>query len=418
MGTIKVDGLGKVYKIYAHRWQRFGEWLAPWAGARHDEHWVLRGIDFTIKAGEAVGIVGRNGAGKSTLLKLLAGTTKATEGTVQIDGRIAALLELGMGFHPEFTGRQNLYMAGLLLGMARDELDVLTPEILDFAEIGDAIDQPLRTYSSGMHLRLAFSLATAAEPDILIVDEALAVGDAAFQHKCFRRIRDFRDNGVTLLFVSHDPLAVKSICDRAILLEGGSIALDGTPDLVLDYYNALIATGARSEEKPLIVQSQSQTRSGSQQARILRVSMSHRGVDAQSVVVGEPVSILVDYEVAHALGGLTVGILIRDRLGNDVYGTNTNFLGFPLPADAMGQVCVEFIIPSLRLGVGTYSITVALHADASHLDANYDWWDQALTFQVTAAESNRFVGVVKLDAAARLVSPVPSSPCRDASQAP
>ena len=204
-------------------------------------HWILQGIDLAIAPGETVGLIGINGAGKSTLLKILAGTTRPTTGSLHMTGRVAALLELGMGFHPDFSGRQNVHMAGQLMGLSAANLQDLMPAIEAFAEIGEYIDQPVRVYSSGMQMRLAFSIATAARPDILIVDEALSVGDAYFQHKSFDRIRQFRAQGTTILLVSHDKGVIQSICDRAILLSDGHIAMQGAPDAVMDYYNALLA---------------------------------------------------------------------------------------------------------------------------------------------------------------------------------
>lgn len=184
------------------------EWLDPRGKPRHELHWVQQGLNFEVRAGEAVGIIGMNGAGKSTLLKMIVGTTQPTTGSVEMTGRVAALLELGMGFHPDFTGRQNAIMAGQLLGMSVEEILTLMPDIEAFAEIGEYIDEPVRVYSSGMQVRLAFAVATARRPDVLIVDEALSVGDAYFQHKSFDRIREFRKRGTTLLIVSHDKQAI------------------------------------------------------------------------------------------------------------------------------------------------------------------------------------------------------------------
>src|SRR5450830_607215 len=240
-GHIQVSGLGKAYKLYPTRWSRLAEWMFPQLGKRHALKWVLEGIHFNVAPGEAVGLIGINGAGKSTLLKLITGTTQSTTGSVYITGRVAALLELGMGFHPDFTGRQNAMMAGQLIGLSVDEIVSLMPQIEAFAEIGDYIDQPVRVYSSGMQMRLAFSVATAHRPDVLIVDEALSVGDAYFQHKSFDRIREFRKQGTTLLIVSHDKGAIQGICDRAILLNAGRLAMQGEPEAVMDYYNAMLA---------------------------------------------------------------------------------------------------------------------------------------------------------------------------------
>jgi len=239
MGYLRVRNVGKAYKRYPGKWVRLAEWIT--GGERHEKHWVLRDISFDVAPGQAVGIIGVNGAGKSTLLKIITGTTQPTTGSVEAGGRIAALLELGMGFHPDFTGRQNVYMGGQILGLSTEQISELMPEIEAFAEIGDYIDQPLRTYSSGMQVRLAFSVATVQRPDILIVDEALSVGDAYFQHKSFNRIREFREQSTTLLIVSHDRSAIQSLCDRAVLLERGFVIKDGYPEEVMDFYNAIIA---------------------------------------------------------------------------------------------------------------------------------------------------------------------------------
>lgn len=241
MGTITVSNLGKAYKTYPTRLSRLAEWILPFRGPRHSLKWVLRDVSFQVSPGEAVGLIGINGAGKSTLLKLITGTTQPSTGHVAMEGSVAALLELGMGFHPDFTGRQNAYMAGQLLGMSVEQIRELMPQIEAFADIGDYMDQPVRVYSSGMQMRVAFSVATARRPDILIVDEALSVGDAYFQHKSFDRIRQFRKEGTTLLLVSHDKQAIQSVCDRAILLDGGRLAREGRPEEIMDYYNAMIA---------------------------------------------------------------------------------------------------------------------------------------------------------------------------------
>jgi lipopolysaccharide transport system ATP-binding protein len=238
MGSIRVSNLGKAYKRYPNHWSRLAEWIFTFGKKRHQLTWILQDINFEVKPGESIGIIGVNGAGKSTLLKMITGTAHPTNGEVAISGRVAALLELGMGFHPDFTGRQNVSMAGQLIGMSVEEISTLMPEIEAFAEIGEYIDQPVRIYSSGMQVRLAFSVATAVRPDILIIDEALAVGDVFFQQKCFERIRAFCEAGTTLLFVSHAMGSVYSLCDRAILLSEGRIALDASPREVIDLYNA------------------------------------------------------------------------------------------------------------------------------------------------------------------------------------
>lgn len=236
MGSISVSNLGKAYKVYPTRFARLKEWLIPFSKPCHSLKWVLQDINFTVNPGEAVGIIGVNGAGKSTLLKIITGTTQPTTGSIHITGQIAALLELGMGFHPDFTGRQNAFMAGQLLGYSVEEIARLMPEIEAFAEIGDYIDQPVRVYSSGMQVRLAFSVATMVRPDILIVDEALSVGDAFFQAKCYQRIALFKEQGTTLILVSHSVGDIVKHCERVILLKEGRVAVDGSSQTVTNHY--------------------------------------------------------------------------------------------------------------------------------------------------------------------------------------
>ena len=246
MSAIIVTNLGKAYKQYPTRWSRLAEWLDPRHKPRHHLHWVLQDISFSVQPGEAMGIVGINGAGKSTLLKMITGTAQPTIGSAQVTGRVAALLELGMGFHPDFTGRQNVVMAGQLLGYSVEEIVDLMSEIEAFAEIGDYIDQPVRVYSSGMQVRLAFAVSTATRPEVLIVDEALSVGDAAFQRKCFQRIEGFRSAGTTLLFVSHDIETVKKLCTRALFIKEGRLAQLGPAKQVCDEYERYLFGDRRS----------------------------------------------------------------------------------------------------------------------------------------------------------------------------
>jgi lipopolysaccharide transport system ATP-binding protein len=394
MGSILVHGLGKAYKQYANRWSRLGEWLLPWRGPRHQLKWVLQDISFMLAPGEAVGIIGINGAGKSTLLKLITGTTQPTTGNVSIGGRVAALLELGMGFHPDFTGRQNAYMAGQLIGLTVEEINTLMPEIEAFADIGDYIDQPVRVYSSGMQMRLAFSVATARRPDVLIVDEALSVGDAYFQHKSFERIRAFRKLGTTLLIVSHDRAAMQSICDRAILLDRGRLAREGTPEEVMDYYNALIAEREGSTvEQVRTPEGRVQTTSGNGQATVTAITLEDgQGKPLEVANVGVPVTLRVQVRINAPLPRLVLGYMIKDRLGQAIYGTNTHHMGQPLEQLRAGETIeYRFRFP-LNLGAGSYSVTTALTSNETHLADNYEWRDLAHLFVVMNMNRRDFVG--------------------------
>jgi lipopolysaccharide transport system ATP-binding protein len=394
MGSIRVKQLGKAYKQYRNRWSRLGEWLLPWRGPRHHLKWVLEDINFEVAAGEAVGIIGINGAGKSTLLKLITGTAEPSTGTVQISGRVAALLELGMGFHPDFSGRQNAYMAGQLIGLSVDEISVLMPQIEAFADIGDYIDQPVRVYSSGMQMRLAFSVATVRRPDVLIVDEALSVGDAYFQHKSFERIRQFRKLGTTLLIVSHDRAAMQAICDRAILLDRGRLAKQGTPEEVMDYYNALIAEREDSTVEQIVTaEGRVQTTSGNGAACVTSITLENEaGAALETVNVGVPVVLRIEVKVHAPLPRLVLGYMIKDRLGLAIFGTNTHHMQQPLLDLKAGETIeYRFAFP-LNLGPGSYSVTTALTSSETHLADNYEWRDLALLFTVMNMNRLQFAG--------------------------
>ncbi|MFH2139909.1 MAG: ABC transporter ATP-binding protein [Pseudomonadota bacterium] len=395
MGTITITNLGKAYKQYPTRWSRLAEWLLPFSKPRHQLHWVLQDINFTVNPGEAVGIIGINGAGKSTLLKMITGTTQPTTGNVKITGRVAAMLELGMGFHPDFTGRQNAYMSGQLLGMSVEEITRLMPEIEAFADIGDYMDQPVRVYSSGMQMRVAFSVATARRPDVLIVDEALSVGDAYFQHKSFDRIRQYRKQGTTLLIVSHDKGAIQSICDRAIMLNAGKLAMQGDPEAVMDYYNAMIAQKENSVvEQVALDKGKVQTISGTGDAKIESVELlNSEGKCIETALVGEHVTLKIAFRVNKQLPQVVLGYLIKDRLGQPVFGTTSvdhNICLFDLNIGE--RVVCEIRFP-MNIGAGTYSISTALALGKTHIEGNLEWRDLAITFSVVNVHQKSFVGV-------------------------
>jgi lipopolysaccharide transport system ATP-binding protein len=325
---------------------------------------------------------------------MIAGTTQPTTGSVHITGRVAALLELGMGFHPDFTGRQNAFMAGQLLGYSVEEIARLMPEIEAFAEIGDYIDQPVRVYSSGMQMRLAFSVATAHRPGVLIVDEALSVGDAYFQHKSFDRIREFRKRGTTLLIVSHDHMAIQSICDRAILLDRGHLAKQGTPEEVMDFYNALIAARENSTVSQKIAQDgRVQTTSGTGEASVVEIALfNERGDALEMVNVGEDVTLQIKMQANAPIPHLVLGYMIKDRLGQPIFGTNTHHTHQTLENLKPGDLITFRISFSMALGPGSYSIATALHSTDTHLENNYEWKDLALIFSVVNVDKESFIG--------------------------
>jgi len=396
---LEVRSIGKSFRRYRGEWRRIASWFGMPVSASC-EHWVLRNISFNVRPGESIGIVGQNGAGKSTLLKIITGTLRPTEGDCLVHGRIAAILELGMGFNPEFTGRQNVLHSAGLMGFDVETIEAVMPQIEEFAEIGHYFDQPVRTYSSGMQVRVAFSVATAFRPDILIVDEALSVGDIYFQHKSFERIREFRNQGTTLLIVSHDKGAIQGLCSRAILLGNGGVVMDGEPEAVMDYYNALIA--AREEhngiEQIQLDNGRTQTVSGSGDVVAEEIGLYSPGGEAlETVNVGEPVELRVKARANSQIPRLVFGYLIKDRLGQSVFGTNTYYTGQIVEGVPSGaSIAISAAFP-LNLGPGSYSVTYAFSSSYSHVEENYHWVDLALLFQVINIDKAGFIGTAWLD---------------------
>jgi lipopolysaccharide transport system ATP-binding protein len=394
--SLVVDNVGKAYRQFASELQRFAGWFG-FPVAPKSENWVLRHVSFKVSAGEAVGIIGQNGAGKSTLLKLIAGTALPSEGAATSFGKVSALLELGLGFNPELSGRENARHASGLMGSTAPDIDRLLPEIEEFAEIGAYFDRPMRTYSSGMQMRVAFSVATAIRPDILIVDEALAVGDAHFVHKCFKRIREFRDAGTTLLLVSHDAAAIQALCDRAILIDKGRLLLDGGPQEVFDYYNALVA---EKENRDIRTQRQGAfvaTESGSGEAIIEELTLCDAaGAAVEYVGVGNVLTLRAKVRIVDSIERLVFGYMIRDRLGQPIYGTNTSYTDQAVCGLHTGEIVVfEATFPA-NLGTGSYSVSVALAGAESHLVRNFQWKDMALIFTVANVDHPVFVGLAHI----------------------
>jgi lipopolysaccharide transport system ATP-binding protein len=353
------------------------------ASTRYRDFYALRDVSFSIRRGEATGIIGRNGSGKSTLLQLIAGTLVPTAGTVGVTGRVSALLELGSGFNPDFTGRENVYLNGAIYGFTHAEMETRMEEITAFADIGDFVDQPVKTYSSGMMMRLAFAVAVNVQPDVLIIDEALAVGDVFFSQKCFQRIREIVHRGATLIFVSHDMGAVQSLCGRALLLSEGKLAFDGSPeDCVSRYFN--LHTSAQKQDAavegthpPVDPEMRKAIKGGD----ILPTAKSRHGdkvleISAAAVVDGQGAPTW-DFEMMHraAVRMLltahadvrrpSAGIQVHDRTGNLVFAAGTPQLRFSLPAMTKGQeVLLEFRL-SLNLQPGAYTLSI----DAAEFDA-------------------------------------------------
>lgn len=395
-GSITVHNLSKSFYQYRSDAQRFLSCL--WPRIRPEkEHKVLQGLNFMIQPGQSLGIVGHNGAGKSTLLKILTGTLSPSAGSMQATGRIAAILELGMGFNENLSATENVLHVGGLMGLSREELADNLQNIKDFADIGDHFEQPIRLYSSGMQVRVAFALATAVRPDILIVDEALSVGDIAFQHKCFERIRHFKEQGTTLLFVSHDTSSVLALCERCLLLSAGQLLMDGDPAEVMDYYNALIAEKDQSVEGEKTIQQEQtdsgvRTRSGSGEVVLSHIRLLANGAPVEIIQVGQAVQLQVQAICHRHVKELVFGYMIKDRLGQPIFGTNTYYtenLIHNVKAGEKLSISIEF---PANIGVGNYSISTAFSSGKDHLSDNYEWLDRALVFQVLNNQHQPFVG--------------------------
>ena len=363
-GELHVQNLGKSYRQWGSEWRRVASWFLPFIRPR-EEHWVLKDVSFSVGPGEAVGIVGQNGAGKSTLLKLITGTTSPTQGQVQLRGSVAAILELGMGFNPDLTGRENAYHAAGLMGHSQADIKKAMPDIEAFAEVGEYFDQPVRTYSSGMQMRVTFSVATAFRPDLLIVDEALSVGDSYFQHKSFDRIRQFRDEGVSILFVTHSMGDVRTLCDRVILLDKGRVLKDGQPDEVVDYYNALIAekeNAKMSVEQRRVKDGWLLTKSGSGEASVksLQLLDAASGNELAVAQVGQSVELRLEASIQADIPKLVLGFMIRDKQGHVVWGTNTWHTSQIQENVKSGDTVIFKLSLTCTLGPGSYSVITCI----------------------------------------------------------
>lgn len=380
-GRIRLRGVSRSFRIVHERNLTLKETALRRRRTHTTERWAVRGIDLDVAPGESIAIVGQNGSGKSTLLKLLAGIMPPQEGTIEIGGSVASMLELGAGFHPDFTGRENVFMNGAIHGLSeRDVLDRLD-SIVAFAELEEFIDMPVRTYSSGMGMRLAFAISSHVQPDVLLLDEVLAVGDEAFQRKCMGRIAEFRRGGGTLVFVSHDPSAVERVCERAVLLDAGAMVADGPPETVLAAYHRMLVDageGAAAAED---------TGEGADDPRVWgnrAVRIHHArllGPDGLTdrFAGGEPFTIEMEVEAITPVPTPIFGIAVSTVDGPLVFGTNTRLDAIDLP-ELHGTRTIRFTVPALPLHDGRFAVTLAVHSyDESII---YHWLDRWLEFSV------------------------------------
>ncbi|NGM54436.1 ABC transporter ATP-binding protein [Stenotrophomonas pavanii] len=431
--VIEVKGVGKSYHMYERPSHRLWQALAGKRKSFYKDFWALRDVSFSIRRGQTVGIVGRNGSGKSTLLQMIAGTLNPTEGNITVKGRVAALLELGSGFNPEFTGRENVYLNATILGLTRAQIDQRLESILAFADIGEFIDQPVRSYSSGMSVRLAFAVIAHVDADILIIDEALAVGDAFFSQKCMRFLREFQKTG-TLLFVSHDAAAVTNLCENAVWLQNGRMRLSGTSQEVVEAYmteqhvvgrrevgneevvvtrkaprradasaadfrqQALLEEGVRNrialfEFDPENVGQEF----GAQGARIIDVRMlDSDGNPLLMLEGGELVRLQIRVSLEQALDSLIIGFYVKDRLGQRLFGDNSYFACKEAPVGGQpGDVVVgSFLFRMPIMPSGSYMVDAAVASGDQHDHTQQHWIHDALEFRAMD-ETMRF-GLVGL----------------------
>lgn len=375
---VLVQNVSKLYRLYNKPTDRLME-LVPFRRHRyHSEFWALKNVSVQVGAGEILGIVGPNGSGKSTLLQIASGILRPTSGRVATEGRVAALLELGAGFNPEFSGRENVFLNGEIMGLTRRETERVFPQIESFAEIGEYIDRPVKEYSSGMYVRLAFATAIHVEPEILIVDEALAVGDAIFANRCLQKLEELKERKVTILFVSHDLGLVKRLCHRAILMVRGEIACEGSPGEVVNRYVGLVhdrqaLSGEQSELS-------GNYRHGDRTSSITGIRLLNAdGDETNTVRTGDQVTVEVTARFAQSSVNPMVGILIRNRLGIEVFGTNTHMEGMMPGELGAGDTLTARFRFCCHLTRQEYTLTVATqHADGR----SQDWLDDALQFTV------------------------------------
>lgn len=405
--AIQVENLGKRFRFYNNKWRRLAGAFFP-SSNHSEELWAVRDLNFDVPRGTTLGVIGANGSGKTTLLQLLAGVIRPTEGKISAAGNLATLLELTSGFQPDFTGRENIFVSGGLRGFSRREVERKLDEIIEFSELEDFIDRPVKHYSTGMLMRLAFATAINVEPDILLVDEVFAVGDISFQHKCTRKFRELQKRGATILLVSHDMTAVKSLCNLALLLDHGLQIRFGSPEEVTNHYLNLMAQKIANETlreigseieadlEPVAQEflrnlkpGEKMHRHGSGEAKICAIQvLNSKSLPTELVSFGEEVTVRFYLEYFTDVPYSGIGFYVRDRYGNDVVGINTFEEGKSLGSRKKGdKVIVDFSL-CLQLRSGSYSISPGLSYHRN--EPRYlDWIDNATFFQMEKPPSGK-----------------------------
>jgi ABC-type polysaccharide/polyol phosphate transport system ATPase subunit len=405
--AVDLDQVSKIYKLYEQPVDRLKEALLRGRKSYHQDFWALRDVSLSIGQGTTMAIVGANGSGKSTLLQLIAGILQPSTGSLRVAGRVAALLELGAGFNPEHTGRENIYINGAILGIDHDEMKERLDAIINFADIGEFVDRPVKTYSTGMYIRLAFAIAINVDPDILLIDEALSVGDLYFQHRCLNKIYELQAKGKTILFVSHDPAFVVTLASRAAWLHEGQLLDCGNPEKIVTQYTAAVAKRElrerrRTEASPTPTTTSADSASaseaavvettipnidvryGNQRAQILGLGVyDEKGNRIQCAESGQTIRIRISVHFKEAVEQPVIGFMIKSRTGLHLTGTNTSLEGYSIPPRAEGSVCTaEFRLQPPQLSVGNYAFAVAVCEGSQEDIAIVDWIENAYVLEV------------------------------------
>ena len=406
--VIKVENLSKIYHLYDHKIDRLKESLHPFRKRYNHDFYALRDVSFEVKKGETFGIIGRNGSGKSTLLKILSGVLTPSSGAYSVNGRVASLLELGTGFNPELTGIENVYFNGTLLGLSKKEIDEKLDSIVAFADIGEFFSQPVKIYSNGMMVRLAFAVAINVDPNILIIDEALAVGDVRFQQKCYRKLKEFKDDGRTALFVSHDLSAIKLFCDKTIWFEQGQVRRSGVPDEVTKKYLSFMAYGLETDTGSSKIRSTEGSTADSVCNQDIKWESTERcasfGAGGATILAtalyskmrreriiafegGEEVCYYLKIKAHQRIESPIIGFILNDDHGVSLLGYNSHNLGLtlaPIESDEIKIFCFEFKFPRLRIGTYLFSSAIAEGTQLTH--EQFHWVHDAYAVQISNVE--------------------------------
>lgn len=387
--VLELKNITKIYRSYTSNTQRLKEIF--FNKSYHKKHYALSDLSFELYEKETLGIIGVNGAGKSTALKIIAGVTAPTSGTIKKNGKVTALLELGTGFNNELTGYENIFLNATLIGLSEEKTKDLLEDIISFSELGEYIHEPLKTYSSGMRMRLAFSIAIHSEPQILIVDEALSVGDAHFSAKCTQALKKRKEQNMAIIYVSHDLSSLKLLCDRVLLLNKGTLVKQGDPEDVINTYNYLIAKLNDKENKI----EKKDTSFGSYELEISNVTIKGKDSKTATITSGEETTISVEIKANIDADDITVGILIKDKFSQNIFGTNTYNHSQNQNFQKGKSYQIEFTMP-LNIGTGKYFITAALHTQEVHTHNCSHWLDNAATFEVVGFRGKPFIGIARL----------------------